>query len=602
MLIDFFRNWRLRLKLLVSFLSLLIIALTLSVILYFSYNHFIKLEHTLSKLENLKLKIKTEELNIKNLQYEIYKDESFHVGKQMSKNDLIESKNDLLASINDLFGKSNKIDSQLIEVKKDIIQISQLKLSLHENLLKRGFKETGFEGKLREAVHAVEQIDGFDKVLLLSLRRHEKDFMLRKDVKYVEDFNKKIALLEAEFPKTIMAGQPDISKNIKIYKQDFNALVEIEKIIGLNEDSGLRKEIKTIILKLNNSISQIESDIKTQIEEEKENINTVLLLTSILIVFISILLSIQFSNLITKIIKEIRNGMKEFAAGRLPAKLNVLTTEEIGQTKVAFNQLIDRIEAAQTFATKIGNGKFNDSYRSEFEDDLLAQALVKASKELQIADTIRKDNDYINQGIAKLSEIVSNKDETLEQLSYRLLLVFIQYFEANQGVLYSRVFTKQEDWQMIPTSFYAYGKKKAISNSEILPPLVEQTLNERELVYLEEIPDNYIKVTSGLGEALPSSIVLVPLLYRNNSIGIIELAFFYKLTKLQLSLLQKLSIQAAAILESKTSETESSIKNNQVKAAIEHAITIEENLRKELEQALYENEKLKESIQFANFR
>jgi GAF domain-containing protein len=246
--------------------------------------------------------------------------------------------------------------------------------------------------------------------------------------------------------------------------------------------------------------------------------------------------------------------MQTFAAGSLPKKLTVLTKEEIGQTKIAFNQLIDRLEAAQSFAVKIGNGKFNDAYHQEFTNDLLAQALIKASKELQIADTIRKENEYINLGIAKLSEIVSNKEENIEQLSSRILLVMVKYFEANQGILYAHMPVEQE-WETLPMALYAYGKKKAIDKTNtIIPPLTEQCLAEKEIIYLEEIPNNYFRITSGLGESLPTSVVLVPLIYRANCLGVVELAFFNRLKPQQLNLLQKLGNMAAALLETKISE------------------------------------------------
>jgi methyl-accepting chemotaxis protein len=380
-----------------------------------------------------------------------------------------------------LMGQTPKLDSQLTLVSEKIKHLGEQKLLLHESLLKRGFKDYGLEGKLREAVHAVEQIEEIDKVLLLSLRRHEKDFMLRKDWKYVNDFDNKITLLNGSINRLENETQIDINKNIQAYQKYFKTLAETEKEIGLTDTTGTRKEIKFLLTILNTEISTIEKTITNQIENEKARSSVVILLASLVVIIISVILSIQFANLLTNIIKEIRNGMQTFAAGSLPQKLTVLTSEEIGQTKIAFNQLIDRLEAAQSFAVKIGNGNFNDTYHQEFTNDLLAQALIKASKELQIADTIRKENDYVNQGIAKLSEVVSNKEESLEQLSQKLLLVFIQYFKANQGILYAKIF-KGNEWNIYPTAFYAYGKKKIIDQNQNLPPLIVQCMVDKELI------------------------------------------------------------------------------------------------------------------------
>jgi methyl-accepting chemotaxis protein len=96
-----------------------------------------------------------------------------------------------------------------------------------------GFNENdGLQGKLRSAVHAVEaQLKKYDQsrlaILMLMMRRHEKDFMLRGDEKYGEELRKRadefsIELARAELP---VESKTEIGKLLEIYKTSFLAFM-----------------------------------------------------------------------------------------------------------------------------------------------------------------------------------------------------------------------------------------------------------------------------------------------------------------------------------------------------------------------------------------
>jgi len=99
------------------------------------------------------------------------------------------------------------------------------KLGLNEN--------SGLEGALRDSVHGIEsKLKDFDEprlmVTMLMMRRHEKDFMLRRDPKYGGDFKKRVA----EFAKTLTesgvpaAAKDDMTQKLAAYQRDFFAWME----------------------------------------------------------------------------------------------------------------------------------------------------------------------------------------------------------------------------------------------------------------------------------------------------------------------------------------------------------------------------------------
>lgn len=79
--------------------------------------------------------------------------------------------------------------------------------------------------------------------------------------------------------------------------------------------------------------------------------------------------------------------------------------------------------------------------------------------------------------------------------------------------------------------------------------LVGQCAVSHQSIVLDEIPDNYLRIDSGSGTALPRHITILPLLVRNHLVGVLELAGFVPLTSWHRELLEELLPMAALTLE-----------------------------------------------------
>jgi len=131
------------------------------------------------------------------------------------------------------------------------------------------------------------------------------------------------------------------------------------------------------------------------------------------------------------------------------------------------------------------------------------------------------------QGIASLGEI--RKDNgNLQEYAYQILSHLVKYVEANQGVFYML----QDDGTLERLAAYAYGRRRFTHEKVTLATgegIVGQSVLERQMIFMTDVPVDYIKITSGLGEATPRCLVVAPLLYREEVFGVIELASFKKL-------------------------------------------------------------------------
>src|SRR5262249_44386817 len=106
---------------------------------------------------------------------------------------------------------------------------------------------------------------------------------------------------------------------------------------------------------------------------------------------------------------------------------------------------------------------------------------------------------------------------------------------------------------------YAYKTRKNVSNRfEFGEGLVGQCAVEKERIFLTKVPSDYIRVTSGLGEAAPTSIVVLPVLFEGEVRAVIELASLEQFTEVPSAFLEQLTESIGIVLNtiSATTRTE----------------------------------------------
>jgi hypothetical protein len=153
-------------------------------------------------------------------------------------------------------------------------------------------------------------------------------------------------------------------------------------------------------------------------------------------------------------------------------------------------------------------------------------------------------------GLSKLGELLRSY-HTIEPLANAMITFLVKYINGNQGSVF---IVKDDDPQHLVlnlTACYAYGKKKYLTQS-IAPGqgLAGQCYLERETITLYDVPKDYIKITSGLGEATPRSIIIVPIKTTETVEGVLEIASFRRLEKHEIQFTEQVSEAFASVVKS----------------------------------------------------
>ena len=145
--------------------------------------------------------------------------------------------------------------------------------------------------------------------------------------------------------------------------------------------------------------------------------------------------------------------------------------------------------------------------------------------------------------------MLRENNDNLEELSYQIIQNLVKYTNANQGGLFL-LNHEDEDQSLIELkAAYAYSRRKYL-DKHIEPGvgLVGRAVREGETIYMTEIPDNYITISSGLGDANPRSLLIVPLKTNDEVHGVIEMASFETFQPYQIEFVERVAENIASTL------------------------------------------------------
>jgi PAS domain S-box-containing protein len=273
----------------------------------------------------------------------------------------------------------------------------------------------------------------------------------------------------------------------------------------------------------------------------------------VLTVLFFIKFNFAFGNL-----QHIINLTRSLSIGKVVKSKAIHTTDQelktLAEASTAINQTYAEL---MTLATEIGNKNFDFEFRPKSEEDELSKAMISMKESLrEIAEKDAQQN-WMAAGLAKFGDLLRTENETLETISFIVISNLCRYLNANQGGLF--VYTKENEEESLDLmASFAYDKQKFLEKKIILKRedghyvygegLVGQSFIDNETIFMTEIPEEYVKITSGLGQSLPRNILIVPLQYNDIIVGVIELASFNKFKEHEIHFVERLCIQVGAII------------------------------------------------------
>ena len=355
-----------------------------------------------------------------------------------------------------------------------------------------------------------------------------------------------------------------------------------------NDTSGsyaVDPQYKDLLAKAN----VLQATLRKSFEAKQSSQSNFRLLILLLFILFAIGIYVFYKKTFLKPLNILGVASEKFTHGNFDDKIPFQAKNEIGFIGKNLNLLAQILKNANEFTSAIGDGNYNAEYEQiaglEETENGMANSLLQMQEKMKKAALADEERRWVAEGLAKFADILRRDTDNQESFSYNIVKNLVKYLAANQGAVFI-VNNDPEDGEVLELkAAYAYNRKKQISK-KIKPGegLVGQAFQEKDKISLTEIPQDYITIKSGLGEANPTSILIVPMMVNDEIQGMIELASFKKFGAFQIEFIEKLGESiASAVLSVKNNETTSHLLEES-QAMTEQLRAQEEEMRQNMEE------------------
>ncbi|WP_432665567.1 methyl-accepting chemotaxis protein [Wukongibacter baidiensis] len=434
-----FKNWKIKSKIFSGFLILIVFIIILGSVSFISITGIvdqrIPLVENNERLTKLTLELRKNEKDF--LLRERTNSEFFRTGKSKYL-DKYEANFIEFQKTIEIFRKENAVISNPENLKKldDIETFAQGYhndfMQLVEQIRRRGFKNDGLLGELRNEIHSIESaLENMPEseniqILMLKARRAEKDYFLRKDTNYLSALKEICYEFKNSLDGISDNEKDDLESFIDNYENKFEEIVAIDKKIGLKNTEGLTGSYRSKVHKLEPLIEELHENIQVLIQKDVVSLKTRVIVIIAAIILISIVIALYISNLITNPIKNMVKVVNVIASGDLKEKVTIDSKDEIGVLADNFNKMINNMknlikemnDMGMTVSSTSEEMKFSTGEASKVSEQIATTICELAKGATEQTQSTQEGSNMINELIIGIDKIAKNTNKT-EELTYQ---------------------------------------------------------------------------------------------------------------------------------------------------------------------------------------
>ncbi|MEY2527529.1 MAG: hypothetical protein QOE73_2300 [Verrucomicrobiota bacterium] len=232
--------------------------------------------------------------------------------------------------------------------------------------------------------------------------------------------------------------------------------------------------------------------------------------------------------------------------------------------------LTTQLRAIADVATAVTKGDLTRSIQVDAQGEV---AFVKDNINEMIRnlkDTTLRNNeqDWLKTNLAKFTRMLQGQRDLLA-VGRMILSELAPVVSAQQGVFYIMDGAAEEP-ELTLLASYAHRERHGVNSSfKLGESLVGQAALEKERIFLTNVPDDYVSVSSGLGESRPMNIVVLPILFEGQVKAVMELSSIERFNSTHQAFLDQLTESIGIVLNTieANTRTEDLLKQSQSLAA-----------------------------------
>ena len=229
---------------------------------------------------------------------------------------------------------------------------------------------------------------------------------------------------------------------------------------------------------------------------------------------------------------------------------------ELNKLSQALNAIIDRRKEIYETANAIQHDNYLRNLEALSDDDLTAPAINQINEKLQQTEAENEQRETENEirnwqrkGQLEIAEIQRTGSNETEDLSFNLIRTLVKYTEALLGAIYIKRYENSGKAFLELTGAYAFEERRNLDvRFQPGETVVGTCALEKKKIYLENLPDNYIKIGSGMGSSKPGFLGVFPIFSQEKLVAVSEIGFMKRPEDYKLNFIEQLGENIGAWL------------------------------------------------------
>jgi len=267
-----------------------------------------------------------------------------------------------------------------------------------------------------------------------------------------------------------------------------------------------------------------------------------------------------FADQVTTVAREVGIEGKLGGQAKVPGASGIWKDLTVNVNELAGN-LTSQVRAIAEVSTAVTKGDLTRSITVEAQGEVAAlkDNINQMITNLKDTTAQNKDQDWLKTNLARFSGMMQGQ-RNLTAVAQLIMSELTPLIDAQHGAFFVAQQTgKDDDLELSLIASYAFNERKNLSNTyKLKESLVGQCAFEKKRILITKPPQDYISISSGLGESYPQNILLLPVVFEGELKAVIELASFQPFSINYLNFLDQLMDSVGVILNmiSSTMRTE----------------------------------------------
>ncbi|HVU34560.1 MAG TPA: HAMP domain-containing protein [Opitutaceae bacterium] len=255
-----------------------------------------------------------------------------------------------------------------------------------------------------------------------------------------------------------------------------------------------------------------------------------------------------FAEQVTTVAREVGVDGKLGGQAKVPGASGTWKDLTDNVNQLAAN-LTTQVRAIAEVATAVTKGDLTRSIKVEASGEVAALKDTINEMIRNLKDTTIKNNeqDWLKTNLAKFSRMLQGQKDLLT-VGKLILSELAPVVGAQHGVFYTMINSGEEPRLHLLASYAFRARKHATHDLKLGETLVGQAALEKERILLTKVPSEYVQISSGLGEATPLNLIVLPVLFEGQVKAVIELASFESFSPTHLIFLDQLTESIGIVL------------------------------------------------------